>query len=514
MGLFHPSSEHPSPGMRMKLTVYFLRLSAAGALAAIAWAVPAAGQNATNTDKVFLLDSLGRLVKVPTNEFPSDLRPPTGVDLQHQIPTPAKGTRSPPELRERLEQSRALRAGSQFFPAVQPRLMPYLASQDEYGNTAVKPRALIAVAPFERDVQRAKYLASEAGLRYSLEQTLTGVSMTDVMRGDHALGYYTLDFKSKWALFDAPSAGAAGWLSTQIEAKTGLGSSGRTQSASRNLGSLTDPTGIWSSVNGFRIPELDWQQSFRDGEVVVVAGMVSQGNYLDGNAYAQTGRGQFINSALINSLVLPLPSYSFGLNLQWQPYDDWYAMAGASVGGARAGHAPWTDFDWESWSLSWEGGYAPEDVLGLGPGVYRVQPFVGGTGGKVQGGLCFNLQQQLGAHSPFGWFGRFGFGGSEVSAGAKAQVGTGLVMHAPLKNAGLLPRHSNDLLGLGFVWSQPAATSQPVFHQNEYVMETFYTLQLTPMMKLQPDLQLVWNPVHNPDGGPALVAQIQFILSW
>ena len=98
----------------------------------------------------------------------------------------------------------------------------------------------------------------------------------------------------------------------------------------------------------------------------------------------------------------------------------------------------------------------------------------------MQGGIGFNLQQQLGPHSPFGWFGRFGFGGSQVSGGAKAQVGTGFVMNAPLKYAGWVPQLTNDLLGVGFVWSQPSATTKTVYHDNEYVFETFYTLQLSP----------------------------------
>jgi hypothetical protein len=44
--------------------------------------------------------------------------------------------------------------------------------------------------------------------------------------------------------------------------------------------------------------------------------------------------------------------------------------------------------------------------------------------------------QQLGRHPAFGWFGRFGFVGSQASAGAKAEVGTGFAMQAPLKYAG------------------------------------------------------------------------------
>lgn len=87
-------------------------------------------------------------------------------------------------------------------------------------------------------------------------------------------------------------------------------------------------------------------------------------------------------------------------------------------------------------------------------------------------------------------------------------------MHAPLKHAGLVPKLSNDLLGVGFVWSQPAATTKTIYHENEYAFESFYTLQLTPTLRLQPDLQLVWNAAHNPDAGPAAVFQLQLPLTW
>jgi porin len=201
-------------------------------------------------------------------------------------------------------------------------------------------------------------------------------------------------------------------------------------------------------------------------------------------------------------MVLPLPAYGYGVNLQWQPTNDWYTTLGYSVGSASPAEAPRENFRWENWSLEWEIGCAPADFLGLGPGVYRIQPFVGRAGGAAQGGLGFNLQQQLGRSSPFGWFGRFGYGGSQVAGGAKAQVGTGFVMQGPLKYAGWVPQLSNDPLGMGFVWSQPSATTKTVYHENEYVFETFYTLQLSPTSRLQPDLQIVWNPAFNPDPGP------------
>jgi len=458
---------------------------------------------------LLLIDSLGRVVSVPTNEVPSALRP-EAAGMEHQLPNPTAGSSMPREI---MLRAGARAPGFQFFPAQPPPLMPYLASQDEYGNTAIRPGVLFFFTPLEEPVQNGKYWLSDCGFRYSLDQTLTFVSMSDVMKGDHDLGYYTFDLKSKWALFNAPDAGTAGWVSSQVEAKNGLESAGNKQSAKSNLGTVTDPTGIWSGVNGFRVPELAWQQSARQGEIVVVAGMVSQRNYIDRNAYADSGRSKFMNSALINSDVLPLAEYNFGLNLQWQPVDEWYAMAGASMGDAMAGNAPWTDFSGENWSLPGELGYAPRDFFDLGPGVYRLQPFAAKVNGATGGGLCFNLQQQLGAKSPFGWFGRLGFGDSKVSAGASAQAGTGFVVQGPFQHL-LLQRTSNDLLGVGFVWSQPSATTKTVYHENEYLLETVYALQLTPTIKIQSDFQLIRDPAFHRDTDQATVFQLQLAMAW
>jgi porin len=447
------------------------------------------------------------------DSLPEGLRPRSESELKYQTPDPGKGQKLPEEVRDKLESMQEGLPAFEWFPAAPPPLMPYLYSQDELGNTVGRPGPLIDIFPLEGLAQGSKTWLSKRGLRYALAQVFTYSGMSEVKQGDNDLGNYNLDLVAKWALFDLRGdRGTAGWLSTKIDYQAALG--GGEQSVSANIGSLTNPLAFHSSHSGWRVSELAWQQSFDTGRIVALAGVVNQGNYLDVNGYANTGRGQFVNSALVNSMVLPLPSYNYGLNLQWQPSNDWYGMLGYSVGNARAGQAPGTNFSWEAWSLQWEVGYAPDDLLGLGPGVYRIQPFLARAEGAVRGGLAFNVEQRLGRDSPFGWFGRFGVGGSQVSGGAKAQVGTGFVMNAPLKYLGWAPRLTNDLLGVGFVWSQPSATTQTVYHDNEYVLETFYTLQLSPTSVVQPDLQIVWNPAFNPDAGPAVVFQFQFVVKW
>jgi len=458
---------------------------------------------------VLLIDNLGKVVAVPSNQVPAALQPAGGLD--RQIPNPTKGTPVSPAVQQRVREQNESATGPRVFPAVQPVLMPYLASNDEFGNTDIKPGALISSTPFDEIPQDVKYQLSDVGLRYSLRQTATFVSLSDAMSGSDELGFYTLDLAGKWTVFD--SGKTAGAVTFQVEEQSGLGGAGAHQNAGSNVGTTANPTGIYSSHNGWRVPELGWQQSLADGTVVLVAGMISQGNYFDSNSYAGNGRaGQFLNKALIDTMVVPLPNYNFGGNIEWQPSKTWYAMAGAEAGNANAGTLPWKAAEINPWTAQAEFGFTPADVAGLGRGVYRLQPFIAESGGWTQGGLGFNFQQKLGKQSPFGWFGRYGFAGSHVAAGAKEQIGTGFVCRGPFEHL-LFERTSNDYLGIGFVWSQPAAISKTVFHENEYVLETTYAMQLTPTTKLQPDLQVVWNPTFNPDGS-AVVFQMQLDLAW
>lgn len=466
------------------------------------------------SDDFFTFDSLQRLIAVPTNAVPSSWLPPGPAGARAQSPTPPRGIRVPEPALKRQQRGMPPAAGAGWFPSQQPQLPSYLASNDSFGNTALHPGALFGLAPWDAWIQRGKYALSDAGLNYSLAQTFTVAGLTGHTQGDDVLGFYTFDWAAKWTVFDAPDAGTAGWLSTQVEAKAALNRAAEQQSAQTNLGSLTNPTGIWSRHNGFRIPELAWQQSAAHGEFVMLAGMVSQGNYLDANSYANSGRGQFMNSALINSMVLPLPDYNLGLNVQWQPVSEWYAMAGYTVGAASAGASPWTNFDGNQWSSVGEFGYAPSDVLGLGPGIYRVQPFVAQAGGATQGGLGFNLQQQMGKRIPWGWFGRFGFGGSEVVSGAAAQAGTGFVVQAPLYHLGWINSLPYDAAGIGVVWSRPPESAGLVSGRTETALELGYVLHLTPTTRLQPDVQVVWNPSYSTRADTAVVFQLQVDIKW
>jgi len=476
--------------------------------------VPATPTNARPAH-FLLYDSLGKVVRVATNEVQRSMYPPNAIDVERQLPSSAKGSSQAEEVRQRISASKAGTETLTWFPATPPVLAPYLSGLDEFGNTAAQPGGFFATGPFSQVAQAGKFWLSGVGLRESFYQSVTTIGMSDPASGASTLQYYSADFLGKLAVFESPGGGPAGWLSTEVNAQAGLSSASRTQSPQGNLGTIVNPQANVSGPNGLWLSELAWQQSLMDGTVVLVAGLVDQGNYLDANRYANNSQAQFLNGAFVNSSVLPMPVNNLGLTVQWQPSGSWYVLLGTGANNQAPGQSPFSNLSLNDWSYLLELGVTPKDVLGLGPGVYRLQPFLATVGGQTQGGVGLNLQQQLGAASPLAGFGRFGVGGSQVTrVGAQAQASVGLAMSAPLKHAGLVTRLSNDLLSLGFVWSQPSTTTQTVYHENEYGLETFYALQLTPTIRLQPDLQVIWNPAFSPEPGPALVWQLQFNIAW
>ena len=162
-------------------------------------------------------------------------------------------------------------------------MMPYLASLDEHGNTALRPGPLFAFVPLESVAQGGKYWLAEQGLRYTLEQSFSGIGMSDVKEGSQSLGFYSLTSRRNGPCSKRPAPALLDGSAPRSRPRA-ASVVAATPSPRSNFGTLTEANDDWSSVNGVRVPELAWQQSLRDGESVAVAGVVSQRNYLDANA--------------------------------------------------------------------------------------------------------------------------------------------------------------------------------------------------------------------------------------
>jgi porin len=440
-------------------------------------------------------------------------------------PSRASDSTPPPEISavtneaytpDSTQEEREKFAGaSEWFPAKQPFLMPYLAKRDIPSEFCLQSGSVFPDPVISNFLQGVKTSASNVGVRYRIQQGFTYVGLGGVASGSSQLAYWSFSLRAIVAILSAPRAGFGLWLTAESSGHLELDSVSAGQSPRKNLGTIVNPAGAIGGPNGIALRQLALQLSMADGKFVLLAGVINQGRYLDRNIYADTARGQFLNSALVHDAVLPLAGRNLGLLAQWQPTKLFYAMFGIAANNQKTGHSALNDLSLDDMSYLLELGLTPADVFGLGPGVYRVQPFLSTVAGKTQPGFGIDLQQRLGKDSPFGYFARFGVGGAATTLyGAALQLGTGFSVRGPLAQLGLVPRLTNDYAGVGFVWSQPNASRRPAVHFNEYGVELMYVLQLTRTLSIQPDFQRIQNPANNAKSDTARVFQIQANLIW
>ena len=64
---------------------------------------------------------------------------------------------------------------------------------------------------------------------------------------------------------------------------------------------------------------------------------------------------------------------------------------------------------------------------------------------------------------------------------------------------------NNDLIGFALGWGEPVNSNK----SDQYMLETFYRIQLTSSMQVTPDFQVIFNPVDNPDENAIAVGGIR-----
>ena len=117
---------------------------------------------------------------------------------------------------------------------------------------------------------------SEKGFRFELLQSMSYAGMSGATTGATSLGFYSFDSwrsgRSSGTGPPAPRAGSA----RRSRRKRASARPGKHQNAQTSLRTVREPDGNLVH-NGFWIPELAWQQSLKNGEIVLLAGMVSRG---------------------------------------------------------------------------------------------------------------------------------------------------------------------------------------------------------------------------------------------
>ena len=403
--------------------------------------------------------------------------------------------------------------GFALFPGKQPKMAPYLATVNLYGDQCLQSGALVSGDPLSAAAQAVKTELAKVGITYAIWQSYDFVAMSGTLPGkDDVLNYYSFNSYLMWNVFQSEDlTGTSGWITVGASAGAGLGADATEQNAWTNLGLIGYPVGTEYGQQAF-LYQLAWQQSFLDGTFVATVGFMDPEVYMDLNTYSNNQYNQLLNYEFINPSTVPWSFNALGVVLQWQPVDWFYAMFGSLANNTISGQSPFTGLSSDDWTNTFELGLIVPDALGLGRAVYRVLPYWGSYQGESGSGVMLNVEQQLGKDNPCGVFVRTGYTGGGLGGvqNGEANAAFGLVFDGPSESP--LLRTEQAYFAAGAYWLR--AADPAAVNRDEYGVELTYVLQLTETLTLQPDLQFVLDPAYNADEDVQTIFMMQLNLVW
>ena len=270
-----------------------------------------------------------------------------------------------------------------------------------------------------------------------------------------------------------------------------------------NLNTIADDNSGGNDTS-LDLVEAHYTHEFFDKTLNVTGGKAKNLMFLDGNAFANNEKQQFVGKPFVNNSVLDSESeYTPLIGGEFKPTELLaFSVVGTStsrpnVEGTPLENTAKSKYD-NVFSTPFLGAQATvSPKFGELEGNYRLYGWYAGynhskldgdrnpiDGKKDKGwGIGISADQQI--TEMIGLFGRFGWNNDDVYVVQwEASGGVNL--------KGLIPGRDEDNLGLGFAALGPGDR----YDQNdpEYHLELYYRIAVTENLAFSPDLQYVWNP--------------------
>jgi len=247
-----------------------------------------------------------------------------------------------------------------------------------------------------------------------------------------------------------------------------------------------------------------YTHDFFDKALSVTGGKAKNLLFLDGNAFANNDKQQFVGKPFVNNSVLDSESeYTPLLGGEFKPSELLaFSVVGTSTSRPNVEGTPLENTAKSKYDNVFSTPFLGSQLtvspkFGEREGNYRFYGWYAGynhskldsnrnpiAGEKAKGwGLGISADQQI---TPMiGLFGRFGWNNDDVYVVQwEASGGVNL--------KGLIPSRDEDNLGLGFAALAPG--SRYAQNDPEYHLELYYRIAVAENLAFSPDLQYVWNP--------------------
>ncbi len=211
-------------------------------------------------------------------------------------------------------------------------------------------------------------------------------------------------------------------------------------------------------------------------------------------------RTDFVDFNHVTNSAIPLPGNGLGAFVVYRPQPNILLRFGAHDANADVEESGFDTFDSEFFTIfeiGFDTGLLPRIPGGPPQGHVHVslwhQDEREDAGIDDGWGIGLSAVQRFGRFSPFV---RYGYAdvGARGPTPVKHSANVGLVIDKIFGQA-------NDRIGIGYTWSDPADRSL----NNQGVIDAYYRVQLTPEIQIGPTLEIIFDPVRNPDDDTVFV---------
>jgi hypothetical protein len=275
-----------------------------------------------------------------------------------------------------------------------------------------------------------------------------------------------------------------------------------------NLNTIADDN-TGGNDTGLNLLEAHYTHEFFDKTLNLTAGKAKSLLFLDGNAFANNDKKQFVGKPFVNNSVLDSESeYTPLIGGEFKPSGMLaFSVLGTSASRPNVEGTPLADTAKSKYDNVFSSPFLGSQLtvspkFGEWEGNYRLYGWYAGynhskldrdrnpiDGQKDKGwGVGISADQQV--TRMIGLFGRFGWNNDDVYVVQWESSGGGNLK-------GLIPGRAEDTLGLGFA----ALTPGDRYSENdpEYHLELYYRIAVTDNLAFSPDIQYVWNPGGDSD---------------